>query len=82
MSIEYSVIRYTNIKCGKFSYCKSKQKTKKCPYCGRVVFLGKIKPIPAETTIHARKLVQEFNRKLGEITKPSWYNPEETNGTK
>ncbi|MCG3227366.1 MAG: DUF1922 domain-containing protein [Candidatus Heimdallarchaeota archaeon] len=78
MEAEYTVIRCTRLKCGKFSYCKTKQKTKKCPYCGRVVKLNKIKPIPAKTTVHARRLVQEFNRKLGELTEPGWYKPEET----
>ncbi|MCG3220632.1 MAG: DUF1922 domain-containing protein [Candidatus Heimdallarchaeota archaeon] len=78
MEADYAVIRCTRLKCGKFSYCKAKQKTKKCPYCGRVVKLNKIKPIPAKTTVHARKMVQEFNRKLGELTEPSWYKPEKT----
>lgn len=76
MVSDYEVIRCTNVKCGKFSYCKSKQKTKKCPYCGRVVRLNKIKTIPAETPIHARRMVQEFNKKLGELTEPNWYKPE------
>jgi len=76
MDAEFAVIRCTRLNCGKFSYCKSKQKSKKCPYCGRIVKLDKIKIIPAETSTHARKLVQEFNKNLGELTEPSWYKPE------
>ncbi|MHA1952940.1 MAG: DUF1922 domain-containing protein [Candidatus Heimdallarchaeaceae archaeon] len=78
MRADYVVIRCTRLECGKFGYCKANQKTKKCTYCGRVAKLNKIKLIPAKTTVHARKMVQEFNRKLGELTEPGWYKPEET----
>lgn len=65
------------MQCSRFSYCKSTQKTKKCPYCGRTIRLKNVKPIPAETTLQARKMVQEFNKRLGELTEPSWYKPEQ-----
>ena len=76
MSSEFIVVRCSNLKCGRFSYCKAKQKTKLCPYCGKRIQLNKSKHYPAENTIIARKLVQEFNKRLGEIKEPKWYKPE------
>ncbi len=73
---EYIVIRCTKKECGKFTYCKSKQKTKKCPYCGQTIDLNKTQKISADTNLHARKLVQEFNKKLGELKAPKWYKGE------
>jgi hypothetical protein len=37
--------------------------------------LKNVKATPAETTLQARKMVQEFNKRLGELTEPSWYKP-------
>ncbi len=76
MSTEFIVVRCSNLKCSRFSYCKAKQKTKLCPYCGRRIQLSKTKHYPAETTIIARKLVQEFNKRLGKMKEPKWYKPE------
>ncbi|MHA1223969.1 MAG: DUF1922 domain-containing protein [Candidatus Heimdallarchaeaceae archaeon] len=72
----YAVIRCRNLSCGKFTYCKSSQKTKMCTYCGKRIVLKKTKIIYTETPEQARKLVQELNKRLGELTEPSWYNPE------
>ena len=77
MKEEYLIVRCRNLHCGKFSYCKSNQKTKMCPYCGKRVDLSKIDHIYAENSLIARKLVQEFNKKLGEITEPEWYKNNE-----
>lgn len=73
MKTEYYVVRCSNLSCGKFSYCKAIQKTKMCPYCERRINLSKIEKIAVETNSQARKLVQEFNKKLGELREPSWY---------
>lgn len=77
LSSEYYVIRCTKRECGKFSYCKASQKTKMCPYCERRIVIEKANKTAASSAIHARKLVQEFNKKLGEMTEPWWYNPKE-----
>ena len=73
MHSEYIVIRCNNLQCGKFSYCKLKQKTKMCPYCSKRINLEKVEKISAKTNPQARKLVQEFNKKLGELVEPKWY---------
>ena len=44
-----------------------------CPYCERRINLSKVEKIAAETNAQARKLVQEFNKKLGELREPGWY---------
>ncbi len=79
MSSEYIVIRCSNLGCGKFSYCKSKQKTKECPYCRKRINLEKVEKIPVKTNPQARRLVQEFNKKLGELVEPKWYKDGKTN---
>lgn len=73
LSSEYYVIRCRKKECGKFSYCKAKQKTKMCPYCEHRIMVEKASKTEVNSVIHARKLVQEFNKKLGEMTEPSWY---------
>ncbi|MBY8999708.1 MAG: DUF1922 domain-containing protein [Candidatus Heimdallarchaeota archaeon] len=74
MSAEYYVIRCGKRECGKFSYSKTSQKTKMCPYCERRIVIEKANKTEVNSVIHARKLVQEFNKKLGEMTEPWWYN--------
>ena len=70
---EYIVVRCDRRECSRFTYCKAKQKTKKCPYCGKIINLDKSKKIVVETNVQARKLVQEFNKNLGELREPNWY---------
>ena len=76
LSADYYVIRCTKKGCGKFSYCKTKQKTKMCPYCEYRIKVEKASKTEVNSVIHARKLVQEFNKKLGEMTEPWWYKSE------
>ncbi|MHA1200823.1 MAG: DUF1922 domain-containing protein [Candidatus Heimdallarchaeaceae archaeon] len=76
ISSEYIVIRCSRKECSRFTYCKAKQKTKKCPYCGRTINLEKVQKISVDTNPQARKLVQEFNKKLGELQEPWWYKAE------
>ena len=73
MRTEFYVIRCSHLDCGRFSYCKVGQKTKTCPYCYRRIIVEKVERIAAETNFQARKLVQEFNKRLGEILEPRWY---------
>ncbi|MCG3216714.1 MAG: DUF1922 domain-containing protein [Candidatus Heimdallarchaeota archaeon] len=79
MAEPFVIIRCNKLQCGRFTYCKSSQKTKKCPYCGKRLKVEKERQRFAKTTIEARKMVQEFNKRLGKITEPSWYKSE--NGT-
>jgi hypothetical protein len=44
-----------------------------CPYCEHRIKVEKANKTVVNSVIHARKLVQEFNKKLGEMTEPSWY---------
>lgn len=74
----YWVIRCDKLTCGKFSYCKSNQKTKKCPYCERIINLAKVQKHRVHTTGEAKNLVQIFNARLGEITEPKWYKESKT----
>ena len=69
----YVIVRCNKIECGRFSYCKANQKTKKCPYCGKRLKVEKERQRFAESTIIARKMVQEFNKRLGRLTEPDWY---------
>jgi hypothetical protein len=69
----FVVIRCNKLQCGRFTYCKTKQKTKKCPYCGKRLNVEKVSQKYATTSIQARKMVQEFNRRLGRLTEPKWY---------
>ncbi|OLS30645.1 MAG: hypothetical protein HeimAB125_18490 [Candidatus Heimdallarchaeota archaeon AB_125] len=50
-----------------------------CPYCERRINLSKVEKIAAETNAQARKLVQEFNKKLGELREPGWYKENKEN---
>lgn len=70
---QYAVIRCKNLHCGRFTYCKATQKTKKCPYCGKRIPVITQYEVIVDTTAQAKKLVQEFNRSLGELNEPSWY---------
>ncbi len=74
---EYVVIRCNNLACGRFSYGKSSQKTKLCPYCGKRITVSKVYKYEVDTSEQAKILVQEFNKKHGEITAPKWYRPNE-----
>ena len=71
----YYVIRCRKKECGRFSYCKANQKTKMCPYCNYRITLEKVSKTHVENVLQARKLVQEFNKKLGEMKEPDWYKP-------
>ena len=67
MIIMYYVIQCSNLKCNRFSYCKIGQKTKTCPYCGKRINVEKLlHKVKAETAQQARKLVQIYNRRIGE----------------
>ncbi len=44
-----------------------------CSYCGRIINLDKVQKIAVDSNSQARKLVQEFNKNLGELREPSWY---------
>ena len=77
MSAEFVVIRCRKSDCGKFSYCKADQKTKMCPYCEKRIIVEKAVKTEVSTVAQARKLVQEFNKKLGEMTEPWWYKNKE-----
>ena len=44
-----------------------------CPYCERRINLSKVEKKAVETNAQARKLVQEFNQRLGELREPEWY---------
>ncbi len=44
-----------------------------CPYCEHRINLSKVEKIAVETNSQARKLVQEFNKNLGELREPEWY---------
>ena len=69
----YVIVRCNKIECGRFSYCKANQKTKKCPYCGKRLKVEKERLRFTDSPIIARKMVQEFNKRLGELTEPDWY---------
>ena len=47
-----------------------------CPYCEYRIKVEKASKTEVNSVIHARKLVQEFNKKLGEMTEPWWYKSE------
>ncbi len=68
----YAIVRCTNKSCGRFSYCKVTQKTKKCPYCNRQLRVPRTKVFVVNTPEQARKLVQDLNTKLGKLVEPEW----------
>jgi len=68
----YTIVRCSNRYCGKFSYCKTGQKTKQCPYCNKRIDVYKKQIMTVNTPKQARVLVQEFNKELGKQTEPEW----------
>ena len=72
MKDEYSVVKCTNGECGRYTYGKTTQKTRKCPYCNRQIKVinSTIKTVDDSTT--ARAYVSNLNQKLGEKTSPNW----------
>ena len=72
MKDEFAVVKCTNGECGRFTYAKTAQKTRKCPYCNRQIKVinATIKNVDNSTT--ARAYVSNLNQKLGEKTSPSW----------
>jgi len=68
----YTIVRCSNRYCGKFTYCKTGQKTKQCPYCNKRIDVYKREIRTVDTSKLARVLVQEFNKELGKQVEPEW----------
>jgi len=69
---EYAVVKCTNGECGRFTYAKSVQKTRKCPYCNRQIKVINATVKNADNSATARAYVSLLNQKLGEKTSPNW----------
>ena len=72
MKDEFAVVQCTNRGCGRFTYAKTSQKTRKCPYCSRQIIVINATIKKVDTTKEARAYVSSYNQKLGEKTSPQW----------
>ena len=72
MKNEFSVVKCTNKDCGRYTYAKTDQKTRKCPYCNRQIKVMNATVKNADSSKVARAYVSTLNQKLGEKTSPNW----------
>ncbi len=72
MKDEFAVVKCTNRECGRYTYAKTDQKTRKCPYCNRQIKVINSTVRNVDTSTIARAYVSNLNQKLGEKTSPAW----------
>ncbi|MHA1912522.1 MAG: DUF1922 domain-containing protein [Candidatus Kariarchaeaceae archaeon] len=72
MKDEFAVVKCTRRECGRHTYAKTTQKTRKCPYCNRQINVINATVKNVDTSTIARAYVSTLNQRLGEKTSPSW----------